>query len=173
MLLLFISFPIIEGFAFSEPLLSGIFVNRFLFIPALLTNFYFDYFKDNPFFFAESHFFNLFVKNPYNMPVGFLITKEYWGEPTAYANNGIISDGFMNLGYLGVFLFSIIFMIIFAFFNSTKINKVYFGIFFYYLFLILSTPFLSAFITGGMGIFIIFTVILLRDSKIQNTISSI
>ncbi len=167
MLLLLILIPVIDTFIFKSPLLGGTFVNRFLFIPALLTQWYFEFFDGNPYYFAESSFFNLFVESPYDMPVGFLITKVYWNEPTVYANNGIVSDGFMNLGYFGVILFSIIFACLFGAINSFKLNKGYFGVIFSFIFIFLSMPFLSSFITGGVIVFFLLGFFLLREEKIS------
>ncbi len=154
-------------YVFHAPLLGaivgGTFINRLLFIPALLTQWYFEFFDGNPFYFAESHVFNQFVESPYDMPVGFLLTKIYWNEPTVFANNGLVSDGFMNLGYLGVFLFSIVFAILFSLFNSFNLNKGYFGVFFAYVYMMLSVPFLSSFITGGILIFILLCFLILRN----------
>lgn len=157
--------PIIDNLFFSTPILQGTFVNRFLFIPSLLTQWYFEFFDGNSFYFAESHFFNQFIKSPYDMPVGYLLTKIYWGEPAVFANNGVVSDGFMNLGYLGVVLFSVIFSLLFSLFNSFNMNKGYFGVFFTYIYLMLSVPFLSSFITGGIFIFIVIVLFLLRENK--------
>jgi hypothetical protein len=168
----FIIFPIIDSFVFPEPILAGVFVNRFLFIPALLTQFYFDFFDGNPFFFAESSLFNLFVKSPYEIPVGFLITREYWNEPEVYANNGIVSDGFMNLDYFGVILFSFLFVLLFSFFNSLNLHRGYYGIFFCYVYLILSAPFLSIFITGGVLFFIAMATTILHNSSFSGQLSS-
>jgi hypothetical protein len=166
-LLMFALFPVIDGIIAAEkPILSGTFINRFFFIPALTTHFYFDFFDGHPFYFAESHFFNQFVKSPYDMPVGFLITKEYWGAPTAYANNGIVSDGFMNLGYWGVGLFSILFAFLFSLFNSFNLHKGYYGIFFSYIYIILSTPLLTCIITGGILLFVILALTILKEKEI-------
>lgn len=164
---LFVLFPLIDFLVLKrpQPLLIGTFVNRFLFIPALLTQWYFDFFKDHPFYFAESNFFSSFVKSPYDMPVGFLLTKIHWNEPTVYANNGIVSDGFMNLGYVGVVLFSAIFSLLFSFFNSLKLNIGYFGLFFAYIYVFLSAPFLSCFITGGILLFIPIAIFVLRSNS--------
>jgi len=152
-------FPMIDSFL-AEPVLAGTFVNRFLFIPALLTQFYFDFFNNQPLFFAESHFFNSFISSPYPMPVGFLITWVYWGVPDVYANNGIVSDGFMNLGMAGVLLFSVIFSVLFGLFASFRLRPAFTGIYFIYLYLVLSSPFLACLVTGGISIFILlaFTV---------------
>jgi hypothetical protein len=165
LLLLFAAFPLIDIFILPEPILAGTFVNRFLFIPALLTNFYFDFFNGHPFYFAETNLFNHFVKSPYDMEIGFLITREYWGAPMAYANNGIVSDGFMNLGYLGVLVFSFAFTALFGLFNSLKLHKGYFGVYFSYVFLILSTPFLGCILGGGILVFIILGNFVLRASS--------
>ncbi len=155
--------PFIDSFVFEAPVLSGTFVNRFFFIPALLTQWYFEFFDGNPYYFAESSFFNLFVESPYDMPVGYLLTKVYWNEPTVYANNGIVSDGFMNLGYFGVFLFSIFFAFLFSLFSSFKMNKGYFGLFFCYIYIILSAPLLGCLITGGIVLFITLWFLVLNN----------
>jgi hypothetical protein len=165
-LIMFALFPIIDNYITApKPILTGTFINRFFFIPALLTHFYFDFFNGHPFHFAESHFFNLFVKSPYDMPVGFLITKVYWGAPTAYANNGIVSDGFMNLGYCGVALFSFIFAFLFSLFNSLKLHIGFYGIFFSYIYIILSAPLLTCIITGGILPFILIALTILNTKN--------
>lgn len=162
-LALLVATPFIDNLVFDDPILGGTFVNRFLFIPALLTQWYFEFFDGQPFYFAESHFFNQFVESPYDMPIGFLLTKIYWNEPTVFANNGIVSDGFMNLGYIGVLLFSILFTLLFSLFNSFKMNKGYFGLFFSYIYIILSAPFLTCLITGGIVLFIVLWFFIIND----------
>jgi hypothetical protein len=164
-ILLFLLFPVIDyGIIRSGKLVfSGTFVNRFLFIPALLTQWYFDFFDGKPFFFAESHFFNRFFSSPYDMPVGFLISKVYLNTTDAYANNGIVSDGFMNLGYFGVGLFSIVFALLFSLFNSMKLHVGYYGLFFSYIYMILSAPLFGCFITGGIVVFIFLGIFVLRE----------
>jgi hypothetical protein len=167
-LLLFALFPIVDNFTGNDkPVLIGTFINRFFFIPALTTHFYFDFFDGHPFYFAESHFFNQFVKSPYDMPIGFLITKEYWGAPTAYANNGIVSDGFMNLGYWGVGLFSLLFALLFSLFNSFNLHKGYYGIFFSYIYIILSMPLLTCIITGGILLFVVLCCTILNNKELE------
>ncbi len=168
-LCLFALFPFFDAYIGGpKPFFGGIFINRFFFIPALTTHFYFDFFNGHPFYFAETHFINHFIKSPYDMPVGFLITKVYWGAPTAFASNGIISDGFMNLGYYGVGLFSVIFALLFSFFNSLNLHKGFYGIFFSYIYIILSAPLLTCFITGGIFLFILMSFTILSDKKLIN-----
>lgn len=171
MIMLFLVIPLLDNFIFNRPLLGGTFVNRFLFIPALLTHWYFDFFEGKPFYFAETHFFNLFVDSPYDKPIGFYLSSIYWPGSTAYANNGIISDGFMNLGYIGVIIFSVAFAILFSFFNSLNIDKGYYGIFFSYIYIMLSAPFFTCIITGGILPFILISFAILNNKgEIESTI---
>lgn len=166
--ILFILFPFVDYLIIKaeKPILAGTFVNRLLFIPALLTQWYFDFFDGKPFYFAESHFFNQFVKSPYEMPVGFVISKTYLNTTDTYANNGIVSDGFMNLGYIGVVLFSLIFSLLFSFINALKLNIGYYGLYFIYIYvLILSAPLMSCFFTGGIFIFLLLSFFFLRNAK--------
>jgi hypothetical protein len=156
--------PLVDFFIFyPSNILLGTFVNRFLFIPALLTQWYFDYFDGRPFFFAESHFFKLFFQSPYDLPVGFQISKVYLNTTDAYANNGVVSDGFMNLGYIGVVLYSLTVALLFGIIQSFKLNSGYFGLYFMYIYMLLSAPLFSCFITGGILFFLIMAVYIIRN----------
>jgi hypothetical protein len=135
---------------FLESHLIGLFVMRMLFLPAYLNYFYFDFFEGTPLLFSESHFFNLFTTYPYDKPIGFIIAQNYIHVNDMNANNGIIGDGYMNLGYLGVGINIAIVTAIFLFFNSIKPDARYLGIFCVLIFLFLSAPMLSMFITGGL-----------------------
>jgi hypothetical protein len=130
--------------------LIGLFVMRMLFLPAYLNYFYFDFFENNPLYFAESHIFNMFNSYPFDRPIGFIIAQHYIHVNDMNANNGIIGDGYMNLGYFGVGLNIAIVTAIFLFFNSIKSDPRYLGIFCVLIFLFLSAPMLSMFITGGL-----------------------
>ncbi|MBK7964322.1 MAG: hypothetical protein IPK10_02705 [Bacteroidetes bacterium] len=152
-------FPLVDYLVFNpSPVLVGTFVNRFLFIPALLTQWYFEYFDGRPFFFAESHFFRLYFQSPFDLPVGFQISKVYLHTTDTYANNGVVSDGFMNLGIIGVILYSLIVALFFGIINSLKLNAGYFGLYFMYIYMLLSAPLLSCFITGGILVFFIMAI---------------
>ncbi len=152
-------FPLVDSLVLSpNPVLVGTFANRFLFIPALLTQWHFEYFDGRPFFFAESHFFRLYFQSPYDLPVGYQISQVYLHTTDAYANNGVVSDGFMNLGYIGVVLYSLIVAFLFGVIASFKLNAGYFGLYFMYIYMLLSAPLLSCFITGGILIFFIMAV---------------
>ncbi len=145
--------------------LIGLFAMRMLFLPAYLNYFYFDFFEGSPLFFAESHFFSLFNAYPFDRPIGFIIAQVYIHVNDMNANNGIIGDGYMNLGYWGVGLNIIIITVIFFFFNSMKPDARYLGIFCVLIFLFLSAPMLSMFITGGLWFLFFAGVTIMPEQK--------
>lgn len=163
--------PLVDLYILGDNSLKGVFVMRMLFLPAQLNYYYFDFFSGNPLFFAESNLFNMFVKYPYDRPVGFIIAETYFNTSGMNANNGIIGDGFMNLGYWGIGLNVLIVSVIFLFFNSLNLDSRYLGIFFLMIFLFLSVPMLSMFITSGLWIIFLMALTIMRkeNSKILNT----
>ncbi len=150
---------------FFESHLMGLFVMRMLFLPSYFNYFYFDFFAGNPLYFSESHFFNLFLDYPYDRPIGFVISEKYVNEINMNANNGIISDGYMNLGYLGVGINILIVTVFFLFFNSIKPDPRYLGIFCLQVFLFLSAPMLSMFLTGGLWFLFIMGVTIMPEQR--------
>ena len=93
-----------------------------------------------------------------------IISKVYFQNSDMYANNGIVSDGFMNLGYFGVILLSILFGLIFLFFNSLNLSSKYFGVFLTFVFLFLSLPTFTVIMTGGLWIFALIAFFGLRNN---------
>ena len=165
LILALIAIPIIDIYILNDYLLRGTFVMRVFFFPALLNYCYFDFFANAPLYFAENHFFNLFFTSPYALRSEYLISIKYFNTDEMYANNGIITDGYKNLGYTGVFLLSSLFAVIFMFFNSIKIDAKYFGIFFIFVFFFLSTPMLTVIITGGLWILMLFATVVMKKTN--------
>jgi hypothetical protein len=157
--------PIVDYYVLQSHSLKGIFVMRMLFFPSQLNYYYFDFFRDSPLYFAESNFFKYFTTYPFDRPIGFVISTTYFNFPDMNANNGIISDGFMNLGYSGVALNIFIISVIFMFFNSVEVDSRYLGIFFVLIFLFLSAPMLSMFVTSGLWIIFLASLTFMRKNR--------
>jgi hypothetical protein len=155
-LLLIAVIPILDIALGEKEIFAGIVIGRMLFIPALLNFYYFDFFKDQPVFYSESHFFNRFFDYPYDIGSSFLISREYLGTTEVNSNNGILSDGFMNLGHTGVLLHIFVFVIIFLGLNSFRINSRYYGLLVLLLFIFVSAPLFSIFTTQGLLILFVF-----------------
>lgn len=167
MVALLISFPLISvgDYFLNDYLLRGTLIMRPFYFPALLNYCYFDYFKEIPLYFSENHLFNSIFVSPIETKSAILISKVYFHTDDMYANNGLISDGYMNLGYLGVFLLSIIFSIVFMLFNSLKVNPSYFGIFFILVVFFLSAPVFTVIVTGGVWILLFLMYITMKKNS--------
>jgi hypothetical protein len=158
--------PLVDFYVLNSHSLKGIFVMRMLFLPSQLNYFYFDFFDGNPLYFAESNIFKLFVEYPFDQAVGYVISETYFSSSGMNANNGIIGDGYMNLGYWGVAINILIVSTIFLFFNSLDLDARYLGIFFLMIFLFLSVPMLSMFLTSGLWILCIMALTTMRQREL-------
>lgn len=157
--------PVADFYVLDNHSLKGTFVMRMLFLPSHLNYYYFDFFEGIPLHYAESSFFKMFATYPYDKPVGFVISQAYFKTLSMNANNGIISDGFMNLGYMGVAINIILVCGIFLFFNSVNPDSRYLGVFFLMIFLFLSVPMLSMFVTSGLWIIILLALTIMRNQE--------
>ncbi|GAF65021.1 hypothetical protein BTS2_1918 [Bacillus sp. TS-2] len=102
--------------------LSTLFVRRLILTPGLLTGYYFDYFHENPKFYLSHSIFKSIVDNPYSIPPPFLIGTTYFGRSEMAANANIWADAFANFGLIGIFVFSLILVIILWIFNSLSVT---------------------------------------------------
>lgn len=108
--------------AFGSVDILTLLVRRTLFIPAQISFYYHDFFQDNHVYLSNgimSPFFNY----PFDAEPPFLIGEHYFSKPEMSANNGIISDGYMNFGIIGVIIYSIILVIILKLLDSLTLNK--------------------------------------------------
>lgn len=101
--------------SFYDPIsiLPSMFIRRTFFVPAFLTFNYFDFFSNHSFNYWSNSFLKYFMSPIY--PEG--VSKEvgnYLGSGTN-ANNGFISSGYAQLGYLGIFIYIFIFSYILKF----------------------------------------------------------
>jgi hypothetical protein len=64
-----------------------------------------------------------FLNYPFDVEPPFIIGEHYFSKPEMSANNGIISDGYMNFGVIGVVIWSIILVMILKLLDSLTVNK--------------------------------------------------
>lgn len=158
--------PLVDYAVLDSNGLKGVFVMRMFFLPAELNYLYLDYFRDHYIYYSSSTFFNLFTEYPFDKPIGYIISENYFGEPGMNANNGIIGDGFMNMGYLGVAINIILVVLVMMVFNSLRPDPRYLGIFFVMVFLFLSVPMLSMFITSGIIVIAFMFITVLKNKHV-------
>lgn len=125
-------------------------VRRVSYVTSLLDSYYYDVIHQyGPIFY--SHKLN-------GTDIQFYIGDMYFGEDEMRANNGLFSDAFMNLGYVGCFFYPFIYAILFNFLENVTegLNK---SISFYTTFLIVftlrSSEFTTALLTHGLLLLIL------------------
>ncbi len=134
---------------------------RIHFLPTLLDICYLDFFDDNFMYWSES-VLGAFVEYPYLIRHEYIIGEAYFNRSDMAANNGLISDGFMNMGTWGVlinvFLISGYFMVL----NNLRIPSRYFGLFLLVIFSFISSSIFTVFLTHGAFALLIISIFLLR-----------
>lgn len=94
----FIEFRIIK-----TSFLYNYFIRRTFFLPPLLNHYYYDFFSIHSFdYFKQSFLGKLGFNSIYSMKIQNIIGQVYFSAPTMFANNGLFSDAYMNLGAIGM-----------------------------------------------------------------------
>lgn len=137
---------------------------RVHFLPTLLDICYLDFFEAKPIYWSES-ILKPFFDYPFSAKHANVIGEHYFKNPDMGANNGIISDGFMNFGSVGVmfnvFLVSGYFMVL----NSLNIPSRYFGLFILIIFSFISSSTLTVFLTHGAFALLLISMFVLNEKK--------
>ena len=135
-------------------IIASLIIRRVFFLPSLLDVYYFDFFQDNPIYYSHSFFTSIF-NYPYFQSPKSLISINYFNDFNMNANNGLISDGYMNLGVVGILLNLILFSCIMTFIKSLNISMKFYGIVFLFIFSVLSSPLSTIMVTHGGFILLI------------------
>jgi hypothetical protein len=163
---LFLILVNIPDLIIDRPMFKSIFVRRVFFVPGLLNELYFDFFEAKPIFLSHSILSGV-IDYPYEITPSYLIGATYFNKPEMSANIGIVADGFMNFGYLGVLLFSMIFSIIIMILNSIKLDVRYFGLFVFYILIFRGSALLTVILTHGFWILLIFAFVIFPKKIIK------
>lgn len=139
---------------------------RVHFIPTLLDICYLDFFHDNYLYWSDS-LLKSFVEYPYEVRATNLIGEIYFNRPDMSANNGLVSEGYMNFGGWGVLINILIVSIYFAILNSLKIPAKYFGLFVLTMFSFLSSSVFTVLLTHGAFALLLVAIFLLNDKKVS------
>ena len=104
------------------------FVRRLFFVPALLNQYYFDFFSNHEIdLFRQSFMGKLGFESPYTDQIQKIISSVYFNTPEMLANNGLFSDAFMNLGSMGMFIMPMLICVLLRFLDycAEGINPFY------------------------------------------------
>jgi hypothetical protein len=151
------------GIALSTavPQIQDLLVRRFLLLPALLNVQYFEFFRNTPLFYSHS-FLSTFFTYPYELSPPQLIGLKYYGGGNM--TNGIISDGFLNLGTIGVFLHGFIASFIIVLFSKMRIGAVFLGLFFLLVQNFIDGALFTSLLTHGLFLFVLLSSLLISNT---------
>ncbi len=122
----FFSFVIVIGGATywltNDSIFGSIFIRRLFITPARISFHYHEFFKGEPIFLSHS-IFKRFIDYPYELKPAYLIGSIYFGNQETSSNNGVVSDGFLNFGIIGVVVWALLMVIILKFADAITLNK--------------------------------------------------
>lgn len=95
---------LMEWYLNKTYLVLSLTIRRVMFVPNLLNYNYYDFFSSNsPDYFQQS-FLRYFGFDSAYSGIGHLIAVVYYNSPEASANNGLLSDAYANMGFVGIFI---------------------------------------------------------------------
>ncbi len=109
----------------------SLYVRRVLFVTADNHYRYFDTFHELGFlYYSDRAWFPKFIEYPFDLPVPQVISMIYYGNIGTWVNTGFLATGYMNFGFLGMVLYSVIIGVIFRFIDyiSNRYSPVWFCI---------------------------------------------
>lgn len=168
-ILLIISFvSFLLSIIFNNDLFATITIRRALFLPALLDVLYFDFF-DNNFLLWSENFNGLLKAYTYDYSHSYVIGERYFLDQEWGANNGIISEGFMNFGIYGVIINAIIVGFYFSFINQLNISSKFYGVFFLLFFSLISSSLPTVLLSHGGFVLLLLSFFILKgtDKKME------
>lgn len=170
--LLLISFTASYFFHFKD--ITDAFVRRVFFVPPYLDNVYHQYFSSNFTYWGHSpfgmHIHNIDYMNGKNITM--FMGEDVLGFKGLNANIGIITEGYLSFGYIGVIIHAIAFSLIFIYIKSLNISPLYFGIIFAYLFYLNSSLLSTLLITHGLLFLLLVFTLFLQNSKESDIIQN-
>jgi hypothetical protein len=85
----------------GSPYALSILVYRMFALPGVITGEYYRYFTGSPKVLGRDGLLGAFGHSPYDLPIGRLIGRHYFGNEATNANANVWADGFANFGLMG------------------------------------------------------------------------
>lgn len=113
---------LIKYFVQHDLVFGSIFIRRNFFVPAHIHTMYYEFFTLNPFVMLSNSIFSSFIDYPYLNPRIVEVVSNYFYNREFGLNVGFIGNAYMNFGYIGVIIFSIIMGYVLKFLDSVSKN---------------------------------------------------
>jgi len=116
---------VLIGTFMEGAILGDIIIRRSLFVPALVSFNYYDYFSHlEPLYLSAHHIFNILVNYPYDIGPTFLIGQAYlYHNVNTNANTGILADAYINFGFWGFLIWGMLLGLICHLVDSVSTGK--------------------------------------------------
>jgi hypothetical protein len=159
-----ILFSILISLITENIMAESIVVRRSFFLPAVINQYYFEFFDHNQIYLSHS-VLRHFIDYPFDLAPPQLIGREFFNNAHANVNAGFIADGFMNFGFFGIVFNILGVVLIFRILDYVKISSDYSGIVIVIVYTFISSYFLTSLLTHGVIIFLVLSFLLLRNNQ--------
>ena len=138
------------------------YLRRVLAIPAQLNYFFYDYFSqvENPYdFFRQGLIGKFGFRSPYDTVVYKIIGGEYYNNWDMLANNGLVSDAFYNLGWVGAVIMPVMVVLMIKLISACSADlpkQILLGVIIAVTYWLITASFFTLFFTHGVAILLIF-----------------
>lgn len=128
-LVVLVGVPLLAYLMYHNVMLPSLAIRRIFFTPANLDFAYSSFFSVHPKVVWGDSFWMPFVHSPYPVTIPYVIGN-YLGSPDMGANNGYVSSGFAQAGFVGVFIYSMIlgYALRFVDYESRRLGATWFGV---------------------------------------------
>lgn len=121
---------ILEVVIFKSYIIIDVFIRRVFYIPALYSNIYIEYFKNDLTFWSHNPIGAIFNKTRFSSEnISFYVGNNVIGDTGLNANVGLLAEGFFSFSFFGVALHAIIIAYMFKY-CTNLIHHKYYGIVF-------------------------------------------
>lgn len=165
---LLLTFFLCLGWFMKFPIVTAAVVNRSFHIVAFNHFQYFDFFQTHPFVYWSNSFLKWIVSYPYDKPIPLIIGENRYGLGSgAFANAGYIASGYMQMGALGIIIYSVVLAMLLRACESLIHNRMPYGLGIAIAIVpflqIVNTDLVTAMLTHGIGL--MFVILFLMGNK--------
>lgn len=144
--------------------ISSLFARRTLYVPALLSFYYYEFFSlRGPIYLSQHSLFGNLLTYPYSLNPPHLIGSVYFGRAEIAANNGILGESYMNFGFAGSILWSFVLVLLLKILDSfvgVDKSKLIVGITVVFVNVFTNSALLTNLTTHGFLVLILFSIIM-------------
>lgn len=150
--------------------ISALVYFRTIFLPSMISSFYFDFFQFNDFtYFSDTGIFSFFTGDSYPLNVKKMVASNYlYKNPATNMNVGLVGDGFLKIGFLGILVTAIVLSIFLKLINELGKNKntiLIKAMLFYPFYALINGSLYTIILTNGLFLSIILIIFLEKSSE--------